>query len=198
MRLVEILSASKGGLWAMWKRKRALFCLLALGLTLAEATYTTSQTTQKSDVWAPLKFLIGSWEGTGRGEPGVSRVERHYQFALNAKFIEVRNKSTYEPQEKNPKGEVHEDWGMISFDKARKRFVLRQFHTEGFVNQYVSDTDLSNLVFQSESIENIPAGWRARETYKMLSNDEFIEVFELAEPGKEFHIYTENHFKRKK
>lgn len=88
---------------------------------------------------------------------------------------------------------------MMSFDKSRKKFVFRQFHVEGFVNQYVmTSTDVKTIVFASESIENIPAGFRARETYKILGPDEFTEVFEIAEPGKEFEVYSEGHFKRKK
>lgn len=90
---------------------------------------------------------------------------------------------------------------MMSFDKARKSFVFRQFHIEGFVNQYVmtsSSADGKTIVFTSESIENIPAEFRARETYKILGPDEFTEVFEIAEPGKDFEVYSEGHFKRKK
>jgi hypothetical protein len=89
---------------------------------------------------------------------------------------------------------------MISFDKGRKKFVLRQFHVEGFVNQFVmtSSDDGKTIVFTSESIENIPPGFRARETYKIVGPEEFIEVFEIAEPGKDFEVYSENHFKRKK
>ena len=153
------------------------------------------------DTWEPLKYLIGSWEGTGSGQPGMSKIQREYRLVLNDEFIQVQSKSTYEPQSKNPKGEVHQDWGMISFDKGRKNFVLRQFHVEGFVNQYVmtsAGSDSKTLVFTSESIENIPAGYRARETYKILGPDEFTEVFEIAEPGKEFELYSEGHFKRKK
>ena len=100
-------------------------------------------------------------------------------------------RSVCEPQPKNPKGEVHQDWGMMSFDKGRKTFVFRQFHGEGFVNQYVMTSlsaDGKTIVFTSESIENIPAGYRARETYKVLGPDEFVEVFEIAEPGKEFEL----------
>lgn len=83
------------------------------------------------------------------------------------RFIQVRNRSTYAPQEKNPKGEVHDDLGVFSFDNSRKRVVFRQFHTEGFVNQYILDADAKpeRLVFTTEAIENIAAGWRARETY---------------------------------
>jgi hypothetical protein len=78
---------------------------------------------------------------------------------------------------------------------------LRQFHVEGFVNQYKTETvsqDGKLLVFVSEAIENILGGWRAKETYRILNDDEFIETFELAEPGKNFVVYSENHFKRQK
>ena len=55
---------------------------------------------------------------------------------------------------------------LISFDSARKRFVFRQFHTEGFVNMYVQEpgNDANTIVFVTEAIENIPSGYRARET----------------------------------
>ena len=84
---------------------------------------------------------------------------------------------------------------MISYDAARKRFVFRQFHIEGFVNTYVQEptTDAKTIVFVTEAIENIPPGYRARETYTILSNDEFRERFEIAEPGREFELYSEAH-----
>ena len=70
--------------------------------------------------------------------------------------------------EKNPKGETHQDIGFFSYDRGRKQFVLRQFHVEGFVNQFKGDIseDGKLIVFTSESIENIPAGFRAKETYQ--------------------------------
>jgi hypothetical protein len=49
-----------------------------------------------------------------------------------------------------------------------------------------SSADGKTIVLTSESIENIPAGFRARETYKILGPDEFMEIFEIAEPGKNF------------
>ena len=54
------------------------------------------------------------------------------------------------------------------------------------------------IVFISESLENIPAGYRAKETYRILNENEFTEIFEIAEPGKEFTVYSENRFKRQK
>lgn len=160
-----------------------------------------SQSEKKPDVWQPWKFFVGAWEGGGKGQSGDAKVEREYQFVLNGKYLQVRNKSTYAPQEKNPKGEAHEDWGLISRDGMRKKFVLRQFHVEGFVNQYALDSlavDGKAFVFVTESIENIPAGWRARETYTIINENEFVERFELAEPEKAFAVYSESHLKRKK
>ena len=176
-----------------------IILIIALLLTLPAAI--CSQTKVATDAWEPFKFFVGIWEGTGSGQPGVSKVQREYRLVLNDKYIQVQNKSTYDPQPKNPKGEVHQDWGMMSFDKGRKNFVFRQFHGEGFVTQYVmtsASADGKTIVFTSESIENIPAGFRARETYKILGPDEFTEVFEIAEPGKDFELYSEGHFKRKK
>ena len=77
-----------------------------------------------ADNWSPLRFLVGSWEGTGKGQPGVSKIQREYRLVLNDKYIQVQNKST--------------------------------------------------------------------------CPDEFMEVFEIAEPGKDFELYSEGHFKRKK
>lgn len=158
-----------------------------------------SAQTKKPDVWEPMKFFVGKWEGTGKGQPGVSTVEREYKFALNGKFLQATHKSTYAPQEKNPKGEVHEDFGFFSYDKTRKQFIFRQFHVESFIVHYALTSisaDGKTFVFDSESIENIPAGYKARETYKVVNENEFTETFELAEPGKEYTVYSENRFKR--
>src|SRR5215216_1503063 len=97
---------------------------------------SNAQMSKQDSVWLPLKILIGKWSGESEGQPGKGKYERSYEIVLNKKFIEVKNKSIYPPSKENPKGEVHEDRGFISYDKSRKTFVLRQFHIEGFVNQY--------------------------------------------------------------
>ncbi len=158
-----------------------------------------SQISKQDSLWMPLRHLIGHWIGTSEGQPGIGRYQRSYQFVLNKKFIEVKNKSTYPPSVDQPKGEVHEDAGYISYDRFRKTFVLRQFHIEGFVNQYKLESisaDGKTITFISESIENIPVGWRARETYLLVNEMEFREVFELAAPDKDFELYSKAILKR--
>jgi len=154
----------------------------------------------KKDPWLPVRPLIGTWEGDATGRPGTGRSEREYRFTLNDRYIHVTAKTTYPPQEKNPKGEVHEDVGFISYDKIAQQLSLRQFHIEGFVNHYVLDSVSDGgrtMVFVTTAIENIPAGWRAREIYRIVSDEEFVETFALAEPGQEFVTYSETRFRKK-
>jgi len=69
------------------------------------------------------------------------------------------------------------------------------------VNQYVADrvvASVDSIVFRSESIENIPPGFRAREIYRIVGPDEFVERFEMAEPNSDFAVYSESRFKRKR
>lgn len=151
-----------------------------------------------ADRWAPARFLLGSWEGTSTGQPGTGNVRREYRFVLRDQFIEERNTSTYPPQERNPKGEVHEHVSYLSHDRARNRLVLRQFHGERFVIQYVEESDSSGgkLAFVSEALENTPPGWRARERYIVHGPDSFEEVFELAQAGKPFEVYSRTRLTR--
>jgi hypothetical protein len=116
-----------------------------------------------------------------------------------ARAFASTDSSIYPAQPKNPKGEVHEDWGIISYDRSRKTHILRQFHTEGYVNQFVAEPNArGGLRFSSEAIENIPTGYRARETYTETGPDSFVERFELAEPGKDFELYSETRFRCRK
>lgn len=172
-----------------------------LSILFACAIASAQTTPPKPDAWQPMKYFVGTWEGTGKGESGDSKVEREYKFTLNNKFLQVTHRSSYAPQEKNPKGELHDDLGFFSYDKARKQLVFRQFHVESFVIQYlvrsISD-DGKTIVLDSESIENVPKGMRSRETFKILNDNEFTETFEIAEAGKDFVVYAANRFKRRK
>ena len=44
--------------------------------------------------------------------------------------------------------------------------------------------------------QSLTKGAIVRETYTILSHDEFTERFEIAEPGKEFEVYSKARLKR--
>ena len=170
-------------------------------LMLLAALNASAADHDATDRWGRVRFMLGTWEGTATGEPGKGTVERTYELTLGGQFIEERNTSRYEPKAKGGKPEVHHHRGFLSYDKERKTFMLRHFHEEGFVNLYALNSDRSMpayLIFDSVSFENFDNQWKARESYEVVSPDEFIETFELAEPGKDFVVYSTNHFRRKK
>ena len=148
-----------------------------------------SAQTDEQDPWRPLRPLIGAWAGDETGAPGVGKGERTYEFVIDSQFLHFRNISRFEPQERNPEGETHEDWGFFSYDTNRGRIVLRQFFVEGFVIRYVlasEDQSTGTLVFLSEDVENAPSGFRARYVITREDADAFEEVFAVANPDEDF------------
>lgn len=150
---------------------------------------------------SPFEYFEGSWTGKETGKSGIGQGEREYQFILDHNYLFQENKSVFEPQEKNPKGEIHQDWAFYSYDKMREKYILREFHSEGFVNQYTLDSlsaDGKTMIFVSEAIENVPDGWRARVSFMIQNENKFSETFELAGLGKEFSQVLENKWTRVK
>lgn len=179
-------------------RSTLLLCSCALLAAVASAQ-NAAPAPDAADPWAAVRFLEGEWRGSAEGEPGTGTVRRSYQFVLGARYLHERNVSSYDPKEAATPPEVHEHWSFLSYDRQRQRLVLRQFHQEGFVNQYIQvleATTPQRIVFESEAIENIPSGWRARESYDLTGPDTFTETFELAAPGQEFAVYSKSSLRR--
>jgi uncharacterized protein YciI len=142
---------------------------------------------------ARLDFMIGAWRGTSSGRPGEGTVERVCAKVLNDRFVECRTTATYPPQEKSKNGEVHVERSLYSYDKAGNKLRLRQFHGESFVSTYVES---GALAFETVEIENVPAGWRARETHEHPSAGVWLERFDLAGPGQDFALYAASRLQR--
>ena len=180
------------------KRRIIIFFIVA---AMALPCLVFAQKERNQDVWEPFRFFVGRWEGQGEGKAGISKGKQEWQFVLRGKFLQVKNETSFEPQGKNLEGEIHEDFGFFSFDQIRRKHIFRQFHVEGFVNQYVLESmgdDNKTFIFVSEQIENIPLGWKARLSYKILNENEFQQTFDLQAPGKEFECYSKGILKRKK
>ncbi len=133
-----------------------------------------------------LEFLIGKWQGVESGVAGNGIGFRTYNFDLDDNFIIEKNRSTFPKSEKKPIGEVHRDFGVYSYNSVTSIIVFRQFHVEGFTIVYQLNKTLSvsdKFVFISREIENSPKDWIARSVITKISNDEFIETFEIAMDG---------------
>ncbi|MDO8378064.1 hypothetical protein [Phenylobacterium sp.] len=151
-----------------------------------------------TDRLAPVAALVGDWTGVGEGQPGTSASTRHATRIQAGHFIMVEGRSVYPPQDRNKTGEVHTSLDVWSYDTARKRLMLRQFDSLGFVSTYAQDLDRSRdrwVVMVSEHLENVPAGWRARYTYEFAGPNAYREHFEL-DAGKGLETYVSGKYLR--
>lgn len=148
-----------------------------------------------------LDVLIGSWEGNGSGfSGGTSTITSFFKYALDQKYIYTENKSSFPPSEENVKGDEHQDWGMISYDKGKKAHIYRQFHNEGYVIQYILNDSLSSentFVFESFSIDNFVPSGKARFTILVKNENKIETIFDISFPGKEFACFGKNTLVRK-
>lgn len=171
---------------------KSIPCALALLVLLFTGSAGLAQPV-RPDALAPVAQLVGDWTGIGEGEPGTSAATRHIERVHEGRFIRVEGHSVYPKQEMNKTGEVHTSTDLWSYDGARKLLVMRQFDSLGFVSTYAQDKAASregHIVLVSEHLENVPAGWKARYTYDLISAEEYREHFELDPDGKGFKTYV--------
>ena len=171
----------------MIKKTYLVFIVLILMISILAAG--------NPDIWMPLETLEGKWQAKNDG----SIIYQEFQFTLDGKFILMNTKSVFEPSDKNPDGEIHEDIGVFSYDSQRKTHVLRAFYSEGFVNQYVlekTSAEDHSLTFITEKTENAPEGTRAKLIIKFINDTEMEQSFFVAWPDKEYNCYSTNIFKK--
>ena len=144
-----------------------------------------------------LNFLIGNWQGVETGVSGNGIGFRTYTYELNENYIMEKNQSTFPKSEKKPKGEVHRDFGVFSYNSNKNEIIYRSFNVEGFTNIFVMDSINSSgekFVFITREIENNPGNWKARVTLEKISDEEFIETFDIAMDGENFKQFLANHW----
>jgi hypothetical protein len=168
-------------------------------LTVQLGALSAVSAPEADDPWGPLRVLIGNWKGEGTGLGGDATVEHSYGFILQDRFLHTKTRSVGEARPDGTAGELHEDWGIFSYDSDRNGIVLRQFLTEGFVNTYALGEPVAEgaLVFTTESTESA-GGTQARLTFEVLNENEYRQILELAPPGKDFFRCRTMHMRRVK
>lgn len=166
--------------------------LIIVGILFFTSLYSFGQ-----DHFSDFDFLIGKWQGVESGSAGDGIGFRTYEYDLNKYVIVEKNISTFPKSEEKPRGEVHRDFGVMTYNSNDSSIVFRQFFIEGFTNIYVLDEATSTkekFVFVTREIENSPGNWKARFTLSKMSNNEFKETFEIASDGKNFSQLLQNHW----
>lgn len=138
---------------------------------------------------AVLEPMLGTWEGDNRGAFGTAVLSRVAEYVLDGRFIRVTTRSVGER-------DVHEDIAFFSYDAEQQTIVLREFHSEGYVNRYtLTSSDPKELTFESEHIENpFDPTLRARTVIRLA--DPLVETLELATGGRPYETCVEATLRR--
>jgi len=176
----------------MTKFSVALACLIGIA-PLAHAQEPPS------DPWSPVRFLVGEWRGTTSGEHGTGTVTRRYRFILSGQFLQERSMASFPPQPQQPDGAVFSHASFLLCDGVERALLFRLLHQERFNGTFRLSPALSRpakLVFESVQLDHLPATWKARETFELVSPTEYVEVFEAAEGDKPFTVQSRISFKK--
>jgi hypothetical protein len=146
--------------------------------------------------FSKLDFLIGNWQGVESGIAGEGIGFRTYSYELGKNYILEKNQSVFPRSDKKPKGEVHRDFGVISYNSNQDQIIYRSFNIEGFTNIFVLDTlsTENKFIYISREIENNPGNWKARVIIEKISKSEFKEFFDVAMDGENFKPFLQNHW----
>lgn len=150
---------------------------------------------------AQFEFLIGNWHGVETGVSGDGIGFRVYSHELGGNYMMEKNLSAFPKTDKKPKGEVHRDIGVFSYNSNKDEIVYRSFNIEGFTNIFVLVNNLSTetkFVFITREIENNPGNWKARIIIEKISETAFKESFDIATDGENFEAYLQNHWHKVK
>jgi hypothetical protein len=149
---------------------------------------------QAPDPWSDFRFLVGKWEGVGKGAPGTGGGTFTFELALDGSVLVRRSHSEY-PATKDRPAAVHDDLMLIYREGAGTHAIY--FDNEKHVIHYaVTITPAPRLItFTSPAVPNSP---RYRFTYRVVDNDTVNARFEMAPPDKTdaFGLYIEGDAKR--
>jgi hypothetical protein len=149
-----------------------------------------------SPSWAPLQFLVGTWDGVGSGAPGEGRGGCTFAFELDKNILVRRNWAEFGPKPGETKGVSHQDLMIFYADPGDPRIKAVFFDMESHVIHYVllPPARLDHVVFESEPGTKGP---RFRLSYEKEADGRILNVFAMAMPGQEFKEYTQGRLIRK-
>ena len=157
--------------------------LLRLAVTiLLLHIVATAQTSLAKVSLEDLRFLIGAWEATGEGGPGVGKGVFSFAFDLQNQIIVRKNYAEYPATASRP-AVKHEDLMVIYIDATSNQILANYFDTEGHQINYIVmlSADRQTATFLSESSQSQP---RYRLSYAKLKDGRLNGKFEIASPGR--------------
>jgi hypothetical protein len=128
-----------------------------------------------------LRFLVGTWDGDGAGQPGRGTGATSFRLDLDGRVLVRRSHSVYPAAGGRP-AVVHDDLMVIYAAPGGGGLGATYFDNEGHVIEYAAEVspDGRRVVFLSEAEPAMPT---FRLTYARVAEDLVDVTFEIAPPG---------------
>jgi hypothetical protein len=170
--------------------------LIFLCVVLASSLNIFTAASRSDDLWGPLNFLVGDWNGEGGGKPGQGPGNMSVTWDLDRQVMINKGHSEY-PASKDRPATVHDSLMIIFKDPSGEKLRATYFDNEGHVIQYAIEASENPVTIRFVS-DALPSTPRFRLTYIRRENNMDIK-FEIAPPGKPdaFTAYVEGTVRRK-
>jgi hypothetical protein len=130
-----------------------------------------------ADPFAPVKFLVGEWQGEGDGRPGQSGGAATFRFELQGQTLVRRSHADYPAANGRPASH-HEDLMTLFVERGQLKALY--LDNEAHVIRYEVASAPEGAIFTSEP----GPGPLFRLTYLQKSEALVTLRFEIAPPGK--------------
>jgi hypothetical protein len=167
---------------------------LLLGTVLACVAVASPARAQAPDPWSDFRFLLGQWEGAGKGAPGAGGGTFSFELALDGNVLIRRSHSEY-PATKDRPATIHDDLMLV----YREGTAVRALYVDNEKHVIHYDVALGSsprtITFTSPVEPDAP---RFRFIYRVIDTDTVNNRFEIAPPGKPdaFTLYIEGDAKK--
>ncbi len=137
--------------------------------------------------WDSWNFLIGTWEGSGKGSPGKGGGTFSFSYDLDQNILVRKSHSEYQGAGNKTKT-VHEDLIIIYPDSTGVPAKAIYFDNEKHVIHYSVTYRDNSVILTSQKNANTPA---FRLTYTPLKPGKINTLFEWSQNGTTFKTYLE-------
>ena len=182
----------------MNRRKAIWLGFVALVVIAAVSVKGLRAQTREADQWNKLKFLEGTWSGSGSGSPSENiSGSTTFSFDLDKQILVRKNRAELAKKSGDKAPAVHEDLMIVYRESGNANPRAIYFDSEGHVIHYAVSfpTNRTAAVFESDGNDKTP---RFRITHSLVPDGRMEVEFSIAPPGGEFKSYVKGTVKKQR
>lgn len=135
-----------------------------------------------------LAWLVGEWQGYGQFADRVTYIHKSFSYEVAGRYLVERTRDIFPPEKPTTDFELHQDFTTF-YRMDAGGYRAKGFFVEGYVWSSTVTATGDRVVVETDSVENAPAGMRARITYVRDGPDGFRGTFEMAMPGADYKAF---------